>query len=123
MWRALLATTTAPAADRFDKGAPTWVRLDGIALAPTASEALSGGILDAPLNFTETMQYRGSNPANTGATSVTALGATNSTCLDWTSSQSSDTVRVGLLNSITLYFSTPIFQTCNSGAQLYCLER
>lgn len=122
-WRALLATTTAPAADRFNKDASTWVRLDGIALGPTASEVLSGGILDAPLNLTETMQYRGSNPANTGATSVTALGASNSTCLDWMSSSASDTQRVGLLNSVTLYFSTPIFQTCSSGAQLYCLER
>jgi hypothetical protein len=122
VWRALIATTTASAADRFDPGGGPWVRLDGIALASTGADLLSGENLDAPLNLTETMQYRGSNPAQTGATSTTALGASNSTCLDWSSSQSTDTQRVGLLNSITLYFSTPIFQTCNSGGSLYCLE-
>ena len=122
-WRALIATTTATAASRFSASGAPWVRLDGIALASTPDVLLDGEILDAPLNYTETGQYRGSNPANTGATSTTALGTAASTCLDWTSSAMADSQRVGLLNSITLYFSTPIFQTCSSGGgQLYCLE-
>lgn len=121
-WRALLATTTASAASRFSATGLPWVRLDGIPLASSRSVLLDGQTLDAPLNLTETGQYRASNPAQTGATSTTALGASNTTCVDWASSSSTDTQRVGLLNSITLYFSTPIFQNCNAGGQLYCLE-
>jgi hypothetical protein len=121
-WRALIATTTVSAASRFSATGSPWVRLDGIPLAPTPDVLLNGQVLDAPLNLTETGSYRGSNPAQTGATSTTALGAANSTCLDWSDATGANTQRVGLLNSITLYFSTPIFQTCSSGGQLYCLE-
>ena len=121
-WRALLSTSTATAAGRFSASGAPWVRLDGVPLASTPDVLLTGGTLDAPLNVTETMQYRGSNPAQTGATSTTALGQLTSTCQDWTTSAAGNNQRIGLLNSITLYFSTPIFQNCGAGAELYCLE-
>jgi len=114
-----------PRAQRVGSARPAspWVRLDGIPISATPDVLLNGQILDVPLNLHRDRPVpRQQSRARPAQTSTTAAWRSQLDGLDWTDATMANTQRVGLLNSITLYFSTPIFQTCSGGGQLYCLE-
>lgn len=120
-WAALLATTTATAASRFDLTGPTWTRLDGVAVAETPS-AFAIGQLQAPINLTADRRYV-ETIVWTGSPSPNLKGS--ATCVGWTSNQASDVGDHGYSSSsagdAAFIFGAP--QGCNVGFGLYCLER
>jgi hypothetical protein len=109
-YKALLAHTGGTAQDRFSLTGPTWVRVDGVRIVPSA--AMLGSPLLAPISLR----------AN-GTTSIAELaytGNATTSCNDWTDT-SSATVAGGQALRAGTWWSTA-GMTCNQGAQLYCLQ-
>jgi hypothetical protein len=79
---ALLGTTSASAISRFDLEGPTWVRLDGVALADSPLEFAAGASV-APLDMTAA-GTRVSTDVVTGGVLPGALPDGDSSCRDWT---------------------------------------
>lgn len=114
---ALLPTSSASAASRFSKTGPTWVRVDGVKLAPTAADFLNG-LWSAGLNVTQDGEHVTLAYVWTGAASPAAIG--DPTCSDWTGAGE------GLAGDIGYYDQRGFggFRLfCNNSAALYCLER
>jgi hypothetical protein len=87
-YRALLATTTASAASRFNAAVETlpWGRPDGQLCAPTAAEFFSLTLLDSAPNTTASLgTYLGNTGNWGGANSVNVAGDTSLSCANWTS--------------------------------------
>jgi hypothetical protein len=83
---ALLATTTASAASRFDLNGLPWVRPDGIRIAASAAALFQSSLLDSAANLAPEGNGSHTNEVNWfGATSFTALGSVETTCDDWRS--------------------------------------
>lgn len=120
-YRALLATTSTSAAERFDAGLP-WVRPDG---ALAISDLDGGGAL-LPLNQLASGASQGTLAGVqviTGATSPTVRGTL--TCLDWSSTS-------GQVNGATgddlaagpAAFNNSGNSSCDTvGLRVYCLQR
>jgi hypothetical protein len=86
-YRALVATASQRAIDRFDTSGARWERLDGIPLAPTAGSLALG--LRVPLEQRADGTYdTGTAQVWTGATDPGSLAA-GSACVDWTSASPS----------------------------------
>lgn len=85
-YRALLATTTASAASRFNSGPGTlpWGRPDGVLLAPTAAEVFTATLQSAPNTSANQNYAYGNYGIWGGATSATAVGTAALTCTNWT---------------------------------------
>jgi hypothetical protein len=121
MYRALLGTSAASAASRFDDTAATWVRLDGIPLATTAAQFFDGNLIAAPA-LTTTGQYMaagvwtGDWPRN--------VTSTQYTCLDWLSAAATDTGIIGYSADTYLgVFAQGAPPSCSTSYRVYCLER
>jgi hypothetical protein len=90
---AMLATTTATAASRFNLSGANWVRPDGIPITGTPSDIehtlLAGISVHADgsyaANATLTGAY-GAPPVASGANDTASLGTTDTTCTNWSSS-------------------------------------
>jgi hypothetical protein len=83
---ALLATTTASAASRFDLNGLPWVRPDGIRIAASAAALFQSSLLDsAPNQSAIGFEYHTNEVNWFGATSLTAVGSVDTTCNDWLS--------------------------------------
>jgi hypothetical protein len=122
-FKALLATSTASAADRFTSPSSTvWVRLDGIALnAPGAS--LFDGPLASPLNVNSGSAYLFYNPVFTGAHTPREVGTTASTCDDWRSASPITAALGGRACVTTGWFYDGASDTCGrTDVCIYCLE-
>lgn len=119
-FRALLATSTAPAISRVSLSGPTWVRTDGIPIAATPSDLFSGVML-APLNVTAAKTYR-ITQAFAGAMNVASMSGSVLNCSNWTSSTGNG--NVGLPSYISGYFFYDSLQqpSCAAGKGIYCLE-
>jgi hypothetical protein len=119
-FRALLATSQASAASRFNLTGPTWVRLDGIPWLNVASDLESGRVLTA-LNLDPFGNYHGvaDAPTWTGAMDASMRAAVN--CTDWTNTAGNSIT--GLSNRVsTLYFGGPSIACLQPLVYLYCLQ-
>ena len=115
---AVLSTSTASAASRFDLGGPPWVRLDGIQLADSNLAFMSGS-LRTSLNLTSAGVYASPN-VFTGGSLTTTVGDPLLTCVDWMNPTNSGVV--GFSSFTNPQFSTAGNQDCNISSQIYCLE-
>ncbi|HEY4393523.1 MAG TPA: DUF4215 domain-containing protein, partial [Polyangia bacterium] len=122
---AMLATSTASMASRFDTTGAPWVRVDGVALVANASDLFAkGGKWLAPLEMSATgvpelvAVWTGNSDPTAPAASVMT------TCNDWTSNVSPYTGNAGesalTFVSQALGNSTP---TCAASFSLYCLQK
>lgn len=120
-FRALLATSTATAASRFDLGGPTWARVDGAVIAASPTAVMAGS-LDTPLDLDASGAYSSNYPFHdmwTGAPSPTVAGT--NTCGDWTGINSGEEGQDFALGA--LFFSDGGAASCNQTRRLYCLEQ
>jgi len=121
-YAALLATSTATAAARFDASRPPWVRRDGLPLAATAGELLAGQHT-VPLNVDATGAYINFD-AGQASVWTGALGPSDpakSTCGDWTDVAKQGTQGAGQFAGPRAFFNGDF--PCNFTNRLYCLER
>ena len=120
-FRALLATTTAPAVSRVSLTGATWVRTDGIALFDAPADLMTG-VMVAPLNVTAGKTYR-IIQAFTGATNAASTSGSVVNCSNWTTS--TGTGNVGLPSYISGYFFYDNLQQppCGTGKPIYCFEQ
>ena len=114
---ALLPSSTATAASRFDLTGPAWVRLDGIALADSPL-AFMAGDLAAPPNVTSLGTYVATQVMTGGVPANLADGG--ATCLDWTSLAASGPNLGRSSHASTEAFATQAGSCL--GAPIYCLE-
>jgi hypothetical protein len=124
---ALLATSSASAASRFDLNASPWVRPDGVAVASSA-RALMDGDLDAPIAMTAAGQPNfdpgtlETSSVWTGARSAHAVGDDN--CNDWTSNSSGLEAWSGdVVASPLFFFVEGTHSLCNARRPVYCLQQ
>jgi Collagenase NC10 and Endostatin. len=123
-YKALLASSGASAASRFDVGGAPWIRSDGIRLAPTASAFFSASMLDASPNVTaDGSVYFGSNATWSGATTMTTAGSDATTCADWLSTSGTGTFGAPGDTSASEFFGAGA-ATCGAAtwARLTCLQ-
>jgi hypothetical protein len=107
-YRAYLSTNAVPAAMRFSLTGAPWVRLDGVLLAATPDDFVSGALLSA-LVVTSTRAHVRSE-VYTGV---------NATCSDWTSLSAMGGVADNASMRLAFYEST---RTCGNSRRIYCLE-
>ena len=120
-FRALVADAGVTAASRFDPSGPTWVRADGVPLAPTASEVL-GGAWTTTLSVGADGAYR-SEYVWTGASAPGVAGTTASTCDRWTTSTANMNGVRGSSAKMEDIFAATGQAACNAQIALYCLEQ
>lgn len=117
-FKAWLSTSTVDAADRFTFAGP-WVRPDGVIVAHTKAELVSGE-LHAPINQTVFGEYWGNHGVWTGSTN---LGdGSGATCFDWTSDQTGNPGTTGAANSVDQWCEFGSATDCSSFGSLYCLS-
>jgi hypothetical protein len=128
LFKALIATSTASAASRFNLGGAPWVRIDGARLAasPTAFMA-------SDLETTLTQLADGTYSSDLVWTGHAATGGpsdvstTSDDCVDWTSVLSTDFATMGSSSAAGPAFFNAVQQLrcsgTNGSASLYCLEQ
>jgi hypothetical protein len=121
---ALISTSTASAASRFDTsaGSMPFVRLDGIKIADAASLA-SGTINSGIWQHADGSYLGGTDNPNvlTGSTAPNTKGALSDTCSDWSSKAS--TVILGYSDETSIWWeSIKDLPFCNP-LPVYCLEQ
>jgi hypothetical protein len=123
---ALLSTSTAAAASRFDMS-PTsaaYVRPDGIKVgdAPTIA---SGATLDSGIwqhaDGSYVTEFAGA--VWTGSTSPNVTGVLTSTCQDWLSVNPGDTGSEGVSVVTDLWWNPDMSTSCGRPLQVFCLEQ
>lgn len=126
-YRALLATTAASAASRFNLVGQPWIRRDGTPLAMSGT-ALMNGQIDAPItqfaDGTYNTQASGNN-VRTGASSPTVAAANaGETCNDWTSTVGNTSWRgyLPVTDSRWFKFGTAAY-SCTAPTKIYCLQQ
>jgi hypothetical protein len=118
---ALLSTSTASAASRFDMsiGSMPFVRPDGIKIADAASLA-SGNITSGIWQFADGSYFSGLNRNTwTGSTAPNTTGALTDTCNDWTSKAGSGII--GNAIETAIWWHELKNGTCPS-MPVFCLE-
>jgi hypothetical protein len=124
-YKALLATNGNSAASRFSTSGAPWIRPDGIPLAPTASGLFAAAFLDAPPNMTANGAQRFDNQTTwSGARTMTTVGTSDTTCINW---QSSTSTTFGSFlgaagdSDASLFFGG-VGGDCTVSARLVCLQ-
>ena len=126
-YKALLATTEASPASRFDTAAAPWRRVDGVRITETAEAMFQAGRFDSFLNLTADGQtyYSSSTFVWSGTGSLAEAGAANQTCNDWQPS-AGDRGLGGLVASSELRLflgSDEVSQDCGANViKLACLQ-
>ncbi|HUQ02034.1 MAG TPA: hypothetical protein VM261_06025 [Kofleriaceae bacterium] len=122
-FKALVASTTASAASRFDVNGAPWVRADAIPLAAPGTSPFAA--IEAPLNVRIDGSYLDAGSVATGATSPTALATTGTSCGDWTVSSAASKGIVGSAEDTVGWFTEfgPFLWECNNARYLYCFEQ
>jgi len=123
---ALLATSGASAASRFDTSGPPWRRVDGVRVTDTAAEFFTTTTFDAPPNVSaDGHTYYGNFAVWSGAGNMGAAGTQLSTCNNWTTAAANASVKggvVGTTGTATVFGSYPMM--CDAGyAHLVCMQR
>jgi hypothetical protein len=122
---ALLSTSTASAASRFNLSGAQWVRPDGIKIAdPTtlaAGSELNSGIwqnADGTYVTGTALTY-----VWTGSSTPSTTGTTSETCTDWSTNSSSVNGALGLSNlANTGWWNIGDSDPCNVAHSVYCLQ-
>jgi hypothetical protein len=127
-YRAVLATTTATAASRFNAaaGSAPWGRPDGVLLQPTAAELFTETLWDSSPNPTANLSdYTGNNGNWFGATTLTSAGTSATTCANWTSTTGTAGVRGRTGSTDTsMLFSHSSDSACNATfIRVTCLQQ
>jgi hypothetical protein len=118
-FRALIATSTAPAASRFSTNGELWVRLDGIPVTATATQLFNDTSLLAPIALTPLGGYM--NVATwSGATTPAGLAAPSANCADW--GASTGVGRYGAAASTLPSFFAYGAADCTLAEHITCLE-
>lgn len=117
-FKAWLSTSTVNATDRFTFGGP-WVRPDGVFVAQTKAELVSGR-LHAPINQGAFGEYRGNAGVWTGSTGTGVGGG--SYCNDWVSDNGGDAGSAGTANSVDQWSEYFGPESCSETRSLYCLS-
>src|SRR5690606_27133758 len=92
-FKAMIATTTSSPISRFDTSVPTGVRVDGLTLWESASDAASEDLL-LPRLLTASRETPPNRGAWLGSGSLGEAGTAETTCDDWTSDASDAKARV-----------------------------
>jgi len=120
-FKALLSTTTASAASRFNvsEGSEPFVRVDGIEIATAPN--LAAGTLDSGIwqNADGTYVTAGTTLAWTGSTTPSTVGS--HTCTNWSTNSASITGSVGDSSRTDLWFND-VPSSCSGSSVVYCLE-
>ncbi len=129
---ALLSTSTASAASRFDLSGAPWVRPDGVQVFAHASD-LTAFVPIAPIVVaSDRVSYFGNYNVWNGSGSISAAGSTSTDCLDWTAHAAIDggTPSALAINSgfVTLESGAVAWGIATVGcdfseALLYCLQK
>lgn len=125
-FRALLSTSTASAASRFDLTGAPWVRMDGVAWTERAADLADGRVF-VPLELgADGFLVDESIPTvHTGAERP-GLAATLASCVDYTTSSASEFgVRGDPFRSSRAFlspFGMRPFRACDLPGRVYCLE-
>jgi hypothetical protein len=120
-FRALLPGT-ASAASRFDDTGPTWVRVDGLALAETAKLMLASSAPRAPLN----VEASGTVVDDLVMSGIDAMSAyappsALSSCDNWTNAAGTSEQGYSAATGARMLQYTS--STCDAPVRVYCLER
>jgi hypothetical protein len=120
-FKAVLASTTASAASRFNEGGAPWVRPDGIPIAAPGTSPFDG--VQAPLNVMLDGTYIEGSLVGAGAASPYDV-ATNRNCNDYTSTSMSQMATIGYANTSVEWFGNPNGSTapCNQNPRVYCFQ-
>jgi hypothetical protein len=126
---ALLATSTASAASRFDVTGPAWVRPDGVPVFAQASDLTALTMVAPPCVDATGTFWTFDAPVWTGGSAVSTAGSLATTCQDWASSASTDMGSTGLsgfmqVNGVTWFRANGSVACSTTGlAHLVCLEK
>jgi hypothetical protein len=125
---ALLADVGESASARFSTTGATWVRVDGVRVAPSPTVMFAGPIWEAPLNVTADGEHvRPDSIWNgSGGADLNAAGTAASTCSGWTSTDASASATTGWPSSTlsqTVGFGIGGGYPCTSSTRLICLEQ
>lgn len=112
---ALLATSTASAAARFDAGV-AWVRVDGVTLAASPADVVAGRALGVSLN----LNVRGEVVSSAVWTGASTPQSTAAACADWTSD--AGVGGQGQSASLTTWWDGGV-GACGSPARVYCFQQ
>ncbi len=123
---ALLSTSTASAASRFDMSAMSapYMRPDGIKIADAATVA-AGATLGSGIWQHADSSYVTEFAAAvwTGSTSPEVVGTLATTCQDWTTLNGGDTGSEGVSNVTDTWWDSGASTSCGNRLPVYCLEQ
>ncbi len=123
---ALLATSTASAASRFDMSAmsPPYVRPDGIEIADAPTLA-AGITLNSGIWQHADGGYVTEFAASvwTGSTSPNVVGTPATTCQNWSTTFGADTGSEGVSNVTDTWWNSGASASCAASLPVYCLEQ
>jgi len=116
-FRALLATSTATAASRFNTAGLPWGRVDGALLASTAAAAMSGTLWDtSPGLSANGSKYFGNSGVWGGAANLTTVGTVAQTCSNWTSTAGTGTAGRAGFSSIPGFVGFDSADPCSTNS-------
>jgi hypothetical protein len=123
---ALLSTSTASAASRFDLSATSapYVRPDGIEIAD-AQTLVSGATLSSGIWQHADGTYVSEFAASvwTGSTSPNVTGTLATTCEDWNTLNGADTGSEGVSNVTDTWWNSGATTSCGEALPVYCLQQ
>jgi hypothetical protein len=123
---ALLSTSTAPAASRFDMSATSapYVRPDGIEIADAPTIA-AGSTLDSGIWQHADGSYITEFAAATwtGSAAPNDTGALPATCQDWMTTNGADTGSEGISNVTDVWWNSGMSTSCLEPLSIYCLAQ
>jgi hypothetical protein len=122
-YSALLATSTASAASRFDTSGLPWIRPDGVRITTSAEQLFLADHWDTAPNVTADWNvHYGTNGGWSGGTSLTSAGTLGNTCQDWTATSGNGTGgRVSFTQVLGRQYQD--VYSCDSGYKLTCLQQ
>ena len=125
-FKALLATSTGSAQSRFEPIAPgslPWVRPDGIAIAPSATELFTSTFLNTAINqYADGLSYSAFDGVWGGAWNPSTAGTEASTCSNWTSNIGSPLAGFSGFTWVGNFFGK-YYGACSQSYRLYCLQQ
>lgn len=123
-YKALLATTTATAASRFNTSGDPWVRVDGVVLAPTAAGLFTATLWGASPGLTaDGSQFLGNIGIWSGSADPLVTGTSNTTCQDWAGLGFGSGGRAGYSHVPSLLGTDASVQCVSAIIHLVCLQQ
>ena len=123
---AMLSTSTASAASRFDMSAMStpYVRPDGVKIADAATLA-AGGTLDSGIwqHADGTYVTEFAAAVWTGSISPNVVGTLATTCQDWTTLNGGDTGSLAVSNVTDTWWNTDSTTSCGASHSIFCLDQ